>query len=107
MIPTSNQLLYSSSPNAPLIKVPNVVVGERSDEVSPAGMYPNPLGLQGPRMRGRKNRYTDWSCRVDPGTCADLLPLLDEVWDGGDYRHVMIEQEEVSCPLVSICISDS
>ena len=62
----------------------------------PERAYPNPLRVAGPQMFGRANRWTDWSVRVNPGTLADLMPELDKIYDGGEFRHVMRDQEEVS-----------
>ena len=62
----------------------------------PEGAYPNPFRLAGPLMAGRANRWTEWSTRVNPGTLADLMPELDQIYDGGEFRHVMRDQEEVS-----------
>ena len=62
----------------------------------PVGAYPNPFRVAGPQMVGRANRWTEWSTRVNPGTLADLMPELDKIYDGGEFRHVMRDQEEVS-----------
>ncbi len=62
----------------------------------PGRMYPNPNRVAGPQMLGRANKWTEWSTRVNPGTLADLMPELDNIYDGGDLRHVMRDQEEVS-----------
>lgn len=54
----------------------------------------NSTGLMRPIMTGRSNTYTKWSNRVKPGTLADLMPKLDQMYDGGESRLLMREQEE-------------
>ncbi|WVW84617.1 hypothetical protein I302_106651 [Kwoniella bestiolae CBS 10118] len=57
-------------------------------------LKPTSNGLAGPSMSNRVNEYTRWSTRIDPGTLADLFPALDEVWDGGEIRHIIRDHEE-------------
>jgi hypothetical protein len=73
----------------------------------PEGAYPNPLKVAAPQMFGRANKWTEWSTRVNPGTLADLMPELDNIYDGGEFRHVMRDQEEVRFRLFRLEIADS
>jgi len=69
---------------------------ETADAVTPYE-HPNPLGIMQPQLQNRRNNgLTTWSCRIVPGTAMDLLPELEELWDGGKYRYVMRLVEEVS-----------
>ena len=57
--------------------------------------YENPLGIMQPQMKGRQNEFTTWSSRINPGTAFDLIPELDKLWDGGEFRYLLRHIEEV------------
>lgn len=78
-----------------------------ADAVAQSGISTNKSGTEhregqkrkappGPLMQGRRDKWTEWSTRVQPNTLADVLPRLDTLYDGGEWRHVMRSQEEVS-----------
>jgi hypothetical protein len=74
---------------------------EEKSTVSPGEEVPhydNPLGLMQPQMKGRQNQFTTWSSRINPGTAFDLIPDLDKLWDGGEYRYLLRHIEEVRSP---------
>lgn len=52
-------------------------------------------GMIHPIMKDRaNNEWTEWSNRVVPGTLADLLPALDDIWDGGEEKWYVRYWEE-------------
>ncbi|OCF45966.1 hypothetical protein I317_00054 [Kwoniella heveanensis CBS 569] len=53
-------------------------------------------GLMEPNMEGRRNKWTEWSHRIEVGTLADIMHALDEVYTGGKYRNRLREHEELS-----------